>query len=298
MKQKIVGLLLALAVIAFVFLCYYLADMDVVSASHGETMRNWALTLGVPIGIGLAVWRSRVAGRQADIAERSLLHDRYQRGADMLGNDTLATRIGGIYALERLAREHAYEYHIQIMDLLCAFIRMPYQETGRDTQEEHSDEENNPRCRQDVEAAAIVIVRRSEYQIKVEEKHRQASNESNNRWGLNLEGANLAHASLGASNLSYANLRHANLVFAHLMDADLSYANLQQADLFGAFLFDSNLSGALMGGVKGVTQSTLDGAVAKAGEDPDLESGVGLVAVCIKTGKPLVWRGGQSKPSR
>ena len=51
----------------------------------------------------LAVWRSIVAERQADTAQQSLLNERYQKGAEMLGNEVLSVRMGGIYALGRLA---------------------------------------------------------------------------------------------------------------------------------------------------------------------------------------------------
>ena len=43
----------------------------------------------------------------------------------MLGSEQLSVRLGGIYALARLAREDPGDYHTQIMSLLCAFIRNP-----------------------------------------------------------------------------------------------------------------------------------------------------------------------------
>ena len=44
------------------------------------------------------------AQRQAETAQQGLLNERYQRGAEMLGHEVLAVRLGGIYALQRLAR--------------------------------------------------------------------------------------------------------------------------------------------------------------------------------------------------
>ena len=43
----------------------------------------------------------------------------------MLGSELLSVRLGGIHALVRIAEEHRSEYHIQIMELLCAFVRHP-----------------------------------------------------------------------------------------------------------------------------------------------------------------------------
>ncbi len=88
-------------------------------------MRNLALIAGFVIGIPLAVWRSWTADRQAETAERGLRNERYQQGAEMLGSKTLSVRLGGIYALERLAQDHPDDYHGQIIDLFSAFVRRP-----------------------------------------------------------------------------------------------------------------------------------------------------------------------------
>ena len=71
-----------------------------------------------------------------DTAEQSLLNERYQRGAEMLGSDVLSVRLDGIYALDRLAAEQPASYHIQIMQLFCAFARRPHQH--------HDDKPPNP----------------------------------------------------------------------------------------------------------------------------------------------------------
>ena len=97
-----------------------------------DTIRVIALVAGGVIAAMLALWRSLIAERQANaaqgqlkIAQLSLLNERYQKGAEMLGSGILAVRLGGIYALRRLAEEHPQEYHIQIMSLFCAFVRHP-----------------------------------------------------------------------------------------------------------------------------------------------------------------------------
>ncbi len=91
--------------------------------SGSTTVRNLGLIVAGVIGLPLAIWRSLVAQRQADTAQQNLLNERYQQGAEMLGSKVLSVRLGGIYALERLAREHPMQYHIQIMQLFCAFLR-------------------------------------------------------------------------------------------------------------------------------------------------------------------------------
>ena len=43
----------------------------------------------------------------------------------MLGNVLLSVRLGGIYALQGLIEEHAEQYYVPCMRLLCAFVRNP-----------------------------------------------------------------------------------------------------------------------------------------------------------------------------
>ena len=106
--------------------------------SLSTTVRNLGLVIGGVIAILLAVWRSisEMGSSQADTAQRSLLsNERYQKGAiEMLGNNVLSVRLGGVYALRRLAEEHPEQYHVQTMRLLCAFVRNPTEtNTGEDS---------------------------------------------------------------------------------------------------------------------------------------------------------------------
>ena len=48
----------------------------------------------------------------------------------MLGSNALAVRLGGIYALERLAEDDPEHYHVQIMQLVCGFVRKPTEDEG------------------------------------------------------------------------------------------------------------------------------------------------------------------------
>ena len=58
--------------------------------TNSTTLRNIGLVVAGLIALPLAVWRSTVAHRQAEIAQRGLLNERYQKGAEMLGNDVLS----------------------------------------------------------------------------------------------------------------------------------------------------------------------------------------------------------------
>ena len=98
--------------------------------SFSTTISNLSLVLGGTVAIVLAVWRSKVSERQTDVAQRQaetaqrdLLNQQLQKGAELLGSSVLAVRLGGIYTLRNLALEHPEQYHIQVMEQLCAFVR-------------------------------------------------------------------------------------------------------------------------------------------------------------------------------
>ncbi len=211
--------------------------------SNSETLRNLALIGaalgGLFIGIPLALWRNFVATRQVETSERNLRNERYQTGANMLGSDTLATRLGGIYALEHLAKDHPDEYHIQIMKLLCVFVRHPRTDKSFDAEAP---------IRPDVEAAVQAIGTRGEDGKKLE---------SDERWHLDLRGANLKGAYLIGTDLTGAKLEYANLQGAKLDDANLTGADMYLANLTGAIMYLANLASAYMG------NATLTGAKLK-----------------------------------
>ena len=263
------------------------------------TVRNLGLVIGGVIAILLAVWRSRVAERQADTAQRGLLNERYQKGAEMLGNAVLSVRLGGIYALQRLAEEHPEQYHVQIMRLLCAFARNPTpsgEDEGRqDVQEESF--RTLPSPREDVQAVMEAIRARHEKHVSLERK---------GALRLDMRGADLSHVVLSGgdlrsadfmdTNLSHASLDSANLSHAILFNTNLSSARLKEANLSGAVLIgaslkDTDLSGAKLSRcgqnpVVALRQSQLDEASADENNPPDLEG-----AVDVRTRQPLVWRG-------
>ena len=282
--------------------------------SVSTTVRNLGLVIGGVIAILLAVWRSIVAERQAETAQQSLMNERYQKGAEMLGNEALAVRLGGIYALERLAVDHPEQYHLQVMELFCGFVRHPtrYQriEFPPEGHEEEGHEEQDDRTlRADVQNVMRLIGSRSPTGISLEQR--------NEDFKLYLRDANLSHLQVRTAKLSGAWLTKANLSGADLPNAVLSSARLRQANLSGAklrhavlsdakfwganlskaILCDANLSGADLCGidahspayaepVRGLTQVQLDEACADPGNPPNL-AGV----LDAETGEPLVWRG-------
>ena len=224
--------------------------------SNSTTLRNTGLLLGAVVAVILAMWRSSVAESQAkaalhqavvaqtqaNTAQESLRHDRYQRGAEMLGSDLLPVRLAGISALRRLAADYPKEYHLQVMELFCAFVRTPTGEQENLTWET-ADLERIPyslsRYREDVQAVMTAIGARGEEGRTLEESA---------DFTLDLQGANLTHVSLQNAYLAGANLRRAKLPAVHAIEVNLSGAALLGALLYHMIGDRINLSGANLAG--------------------------------------------------
>jgi uncharacterized protein YjbI with pentapeptide repeats len=172
--------------------------------------------------------------------------DRYTKAVEQLGSDKLDVRIGGIYALERVARDSARD-HLVVMEVLTAFIREhsrePWPLPGPDEEDADLVESTRP----DVQAAVTVVGRRD---ARRDTRH------------LDLGGAryiNLAGARLPRADLRGADLARADLKGADLTAAELVGANLQGASLWGAYLHGARLQAAHLqrAGLRG---ARLDGA--------------------------------------
>jgi hypothetical protein len=212
--------------------------------SAHEAVRTQLLTLGAGLfAAGALVFTARnsvFAQRTVQIAAEGQVTDRYTRAIEQLGSQELDVRIGGIYALERVARDSARD-HPTIIEVLSAFIRV------------HSHEQWPPvgadgatpvqTTRPDVQAALTVIGRRNP-----ERDLQPCDLTSANAPGANLTAACLSNAFLVHASLHTANLHSAKLRGAFLMDADISMAWLTDADLSGADLNNADLTGAILTG--------------------------------------------------
>jgi hypothetical protein len=89
------------------------------------------IALGLAAGVGAAVAlivayrRARVEESASHRDDQRLFSSRYQDAADLLGHDKAAVRFAGIYAMARLADDWE-EQRQQCIDVLCAYLRIPY----------------------------------------------------------------------------------------------------------------------------------------------------------------------------
>jgi hypothetical protein len=210
-----------------------------------DNARSRLLTLGAGL---LAAGALLFTARTFTLSREGQVTDRYGKAIEQLGSEKLDVRIGGIYALERVASDSARD-HPAVMEVLTAFIR------------EHSYEQWPPpdrpasyppgeRTRPDVQAALTVIGRRL---VKRDIRPMDLSN-------TNLVGADLNRSNLAGASLTCAVLTHAILVNAILANADIVLTDLTKASLAGADLTDAILLGVKLAGAD-LTGADLTGAL-------------------------------------
>jgi uncharacterized protein YjbI with pentapeptide repeats len=248
--------------------------------------RNFGLLTLALIALPLAVWRSwtahkqaRSANRQTELAEKGLIIDRYQKGAQMLESSELSVRLAGIYALRELVWSDPAETYFLVLDLLYDFVRersndrKPCLDTVSHARPDPGYGIFPPDLQKAIETASRL---RNSVPNGVEEEIRKS-------WFADLTGANLTDAVLENANLKRARLTAAQLTRAemtgidltnadlvgadlrrailegavlrevdfggaNLSEADLSNANLKDADLFEAIFFAAELNGAKLDG--------------------------------------------------
>src|SRR5215217_2973711 len=235
------------------------------------------------------------------ITEQAQITERFPRAIDQLGatddgKPTLEIRLGGIYALERIAKDSPKKYYATIMEVLMAYVRenarLPSEEATKPPLEQHATAERSVPAEQqseraerssasapqkkprvDIQAVLNVLGRRDEARV-AEEYRLQHDLQKTNLTGAdfleanlrevilskaNLGVANLMRADLSGADLSEANLSEADLREAHLMEANVREANFRGADLTGADLWKAKLRGADFSGAE-LQRANLQGA--------------------------------------
>jgi len=262
---------LAIAWVLFVPVADWLAHHDVGSVKgplHETAMdnaRGRLLTLAAGVAAaGALIFTARnftLSRRTFELTEQGQVTDRYTKAIEQLGSDKLDVRIGGVYALERIARDSARD-HPTVMEVLTAFIPehskeyWPPTEPGGQVQERLT--------RPDVETALTVVGRRDQARDIQPIDLTSANLTSANLAGAHLDGALLNGAFLTRADVHEAFLSGAFLSGADLTDALLDRAHLDGADFTGSFLDGAFLSGADLTGADftgaDLLRAHLDGA--------------------------------------
>jgi HAMP domain-containing protein len=223
--------------------------------------RIWTGIIGSFSGVaavaaGAIAWRNlRATQAKLDVDREGQLTDRFTKAIDQLASErtdaggkpipNLEVRLGGIYALESIARDSPAD-HWTIMEVLTAYVR----ENARwiepspahrivssledaPVQEPQAPEELPP-LRTDIQAVLSVVGRR------------MRSADRREREGLNLKKTDLRKAYLNDAHLERAFLEGAHLEEAFLADDFLAETSRPGAHLENAYLVGANFGKALL----------------------------------------------------
>jgi uncharacterized protein YjbI with pentapeptide repeats len=239
------------------------------AADKAKAINDVRTTLLQGIGGVVILLGAYVTYRQLQTSREGQVTERFTRAIDQLGHGELDVRIGGIYALERIANDSPDD-RATIAEVLTAFVRghapwpprLPRQYVADAPIEQVPElQVRSP----DVQAALTVLARRQpppklEGRLDLHATDlRKAS-----LFEANLERASLIGARLQGATLTGAQLQGANLQDAQLQGTFLAFAQLQKAFLMnvqlqGAYLIGAQFQGAVLSGAQ-LQGATLSGA--------------------------------------
>jgi hypothetical protein len=213
---------------------------------------------------GLAVVGAYYTHLSFGLNRQGQITERFTRAVDQLGHDSPDVRLGGIYALERIARE-SHRDHGPIVEILTAYVRerAPMIDTEEEERRyDYAPDEYPMPPSVDVQAALTVLGRRNTafdpplpWRLDLARAYLPRARLEN----ANLRGANLAYAVLDDASLVMAALDGAILTGARLREVDLTAAQLVGVDLGGARLYNANMAFARLRKAK-MMNVRLDGA--------------------------------------
>jgi Pentapeptide repeats (8 copies) len=175
------------------------------------------------------------------LSRQGQITDRYTKAVNQLGSKRMDVRIGGVFALERVASDSRRD-HPPVMEVLAAFVREHSREQWPEPPPPGQSQVTEPASRTtrpDVQAALTVIGRRDARR----DAQRIDLTAAVLPFAL-LFDADLRGVRLASADLQDAVLHRAALIDANLTDANLADAELTGADLTGAILAGADLTGA------------------------------------------------------
>lgn len=186
---------------------------------------------------------------QLRLTREGQITERFTRAIDQLGNDSLEIRLGGIYALERIARDSPERDYSTVIEVLTAYVREnapwppkppkapegPPESSGSDSDEagipdkgvDQAAEQAPQTPPTDIQAILDVLKRLEEERLEEERIRREEERTPKNE-------ESVAEKLRVHLDLRGTDLRGANLVEAHLEGAVLWRAHLEGANLQGA----------------------------------------------------------------
>jgi uncharacterized protein YjbI with pentapeptide repeats len=200
-------------------------------------------------GLNLQVTRE-TANQKADSDREGQITERYTRAVEQLGSEAVAIRLGGIYALERIAKDSIRD-HATIVELLTAYVR-EFAERVID---------RPGMADADVQAALDVLGRREATNDNASDSRLHFHRTTFSRrvvFSGNFAGALFTGSTLNSVSFIAVNLRGTDFAVSHLNNTSFVNATMDGASFSSAVFHAVSFWWTDLGRTVGLTQSNIN----------------------------------------
>jgi len=210
--------------------------------------------------------------RNTYLLKEGQITDRFNKAIDHLGDDKTEVRLGGIYALARIAKDSPRD-HWPIMEVLCGFVRNRSKISNATGETVGTDVQAvlgvlGDRCAEYESAEQYLDLRRIDLKgadlrgaFLDRTRFDESSLEGADLMRASLVGADFRGASLRKAHFRQAQLDKANFIGADLREASLRESCLRNANVLGAKLENTTLIGADLTGLRYATRDQILAAI-------------------------------------
>ena len=208
---------------------------------------------GAAVGLMLAFRRQHHQEIATDLSDSDATERRitelYTKAVEQLGNDKAPVRLGGLYALERLAQDNP-AHRQTIVNVICAYLRMPFSPTAPTSKPEPEATEEDlgePAAGTETRTVALGDTWQQERQVRLTAQRILAEH-------LRGDRAKDQHSTEPPSARFWPSI-----------SLDLAGATLIDLNLEGCVVADADFGGATFNGAAGFLGVTFNGAASFGG---------------------------------
>ena len=227
-----ISIVVLLIIVGILFHEYSLDLLKIIFEEKTSVIiRNYALIIGGFLGLYLAIKRVK-------ITESGQITDRYSKAIEQLGDrENVSVRIGGLYALQRIAKDSEADLPT-IQNVIANFIRRPPYKVIEVTEDSHSEDVPKHRDCPDLHVAIEIFqsLRSEKYPLP----HLQRSNLSFfDLQKINFSGLNMDQSSFDHSFLAQVSFDNCQLQFANFSYSDLTEVTIKNSNIFRGIFSNS-----------------------------------------------------------
>jgi hypothetical protein len=230
-----------------------------------RTLATAVAGLLVSITVVVSIWNARTAQATLVATREGQITDRFTKAIELLGArdddgaPRMEIRLGGIFALERIAADSPRD-HWPVIEVLTAYLRQhapwPFVSSGIDRVDNayrrYDVDLDRIIPRPDVQAAITVIGRRRNSMFEINTLDMS---------GVDLRGYDFTEAFLRQAQLIGTSLAGSSFFMADLSEAHCYGTDFREARLAGTAFIETDLQGADFTGADGFEDSRFRGAV-------------------------------------